>query len=525
MKNITKKLSDSKSLPITMLVFTIASCIVMYSCRFVWVFVDTAVKFNLTTIVFAIMIVNTFVLGSISFLRLNKQDVTNKKSYKVTLGISLPFAILSTIIAIVFVIVTSSRESGGVLLEYLKASSGLALGFILVPSVAIFLPSFSPKIKNCITCFIIIFTLIFAFLNVFPIEKYKITSAPAVIDTGSGYSVVFATTSQGTGYITYNYNGTDYKVYDNTGGRLNSDSKIHSVFVPYEHLKNNTYKVGSVKVIDGFSYGSRLGKEVVSDSYTFKTNENETQKYLTVSDWHTNIDGVYSCIPHLDDYNGVILLGDASPGLDFENEAAKNIVELAGTVSKGEMPIIYTRGNHETRGNYAGKLLDALGLPEFYYQTKIGDISFIILDSGEDKDDSHPEYGGLTDYNTYRKNQIEWLKNVTVDTEKAVVLCHSWKISDVEEDLSSFGWQEIDRLGTSLLVCGHSHNCRFVGTETEDESEIKMMNKYPHIKAYMDGGNTGDVFVASHITFDENNILITAVNSAGEKVFEESVKW
>ncbi len=525
MKNKIKNISVSKGFPIAMLIFAVASCIIMYACRFVWVFVDDAVNFKLTVIVFAFMIINSFVLGATSYFRLNKNDVTEGKGYKLALGISIPLTILSTVIAVVFVIVTSSRESGGVLLEYLKASSGLALGFILIPAIAVFLPSLSPKLRKAATCLVLIITLVSSFLTVFPIGSYEITSAPAVIDTGSGYSVVFATTSEGTGYITYNYNGTEYKVYDETGGRLNSDSKIHSIFVPYEHLKNNSYKVGSVKVIDGFSYGSRLGKEVVSDSYTFKSNENETQKYLTISDWHTNIEGVYSCIPHLDDYNGVILLGDASPGLDFENEAVINIVELAGTLSKGEMPVIYARGNHETRGNYAGKLLNALGLSDFYYQTQIGDISFVILDSGEDKDDSHAEYGGLTDYNTYRKNQIEWLKTVTVNTEKTVVLCHSWKISDVEEELSNIGWQEIDRLGASLLVCGHSHNCRFVGEETEDQREFDVMNKYPNITAYMDGGNANDVFVASHLTFSENGILITAVNSNGENVFNKTVEW
>ncbi len=211
------------------------------------------------------------------------------------MGISLPVTILSTIIAVVFVIVTSSRQSGVVLSEYLKASSGVALGFILVPATAVFLPSLSTKVKKAVTCFILIFTLIFAFLTVFPIGSYKITSAPAVIDTGSGYSVVFATTSEGTGYVTYNYNGTDYKLYDETGGRLNTDSKIHSIPVPYEHLKNNSYKVGSIKVIDGLSYGSRLGSEVVSRSYSFKSNEDETQKYLTVSDF-TQILTVFTAV-------------------------------------------------------------------------------------------------------------------------------------------------------------------------------------------------------------------------------------
>jgi hypothetical protein len=53
-----------------------------------------------------------------------------------------------------------------------------------------------------------------------------------VINTGADYSVVFSTSDYGTGFVEYTYKGKDYKIYDENGGRLKSDSYIHSINVP-----------------------------------------------------------------------------------------------------------------------------------------------------------------------------------------------------------------------------------------------------------------------------------------------------
>ncbi len=78
MKNTAKKFLKIKGLPIAMLIFALISCIIMYACRFVWVFVDTAVNFKLTIIVFAIIILNAFVLGAMAYLQLNCKAATDK---------------------------------------------------------------------------------------------------------------------------------------------------------------------------------------------------------------------------------------------------------------------------------------------------------------------------------------------------------------------------------------------------------------------------------------------------------------
>jgi predicted phosphodiesterase len=249
---------------------------------------------------------------------------------------------------------------------------------------------------------------------------------------------------------------------------------------------------------------------------------------LVISDWHRFNDLAYDAIGYAGEYDAVILLGDSSPGVDFEEQVVNNIVNFSGEISKGEKPTIYVRGNHETRGEYAGNILDALGMFEFYYTADLGKVTFLVLDSGEDKVNTHPEYGGMTDYYSYRKNMIDWLKTVEIEDEKVIALCHSWAISDIEKDLSLEGWKELDRLGTDLMLSGHTHECRFIGDGDETEKEI--MSLYPDIAGYMDGGyidggRKADKYIASKITLGEDDILIEAFDNTGEKVFNETVKW
>jgi hypothetical protein len=58
--------------------------------------------------------------------------------------------------------------------------------------------------------------------------------------------------------------------------------------------------------------------------------------------------------------------------VDHEQQVVNNIIRFSGDVSGGTKPVLYVRGNHETRGEYAGKLLEALGLDEFYYTAEMG---------------------------------------------------------------------------------------------------------------------------------------------------------
>lgn len=519
-----KKIIKSKAFPIVLMVMSLMAILLFNSFDTNWVFINNTLGFTwFTTMLLSLMVLTLFSLTVLSAFRVYKEESKDKKAYTVLLSVSGFFAFAFFIYTLIHSMGLIFAEQRFVFFYSFKETVSEGAFLFLLPLIVIFYPSLSCKAKKVFTALTLAAVLLMGLNSYYPLSPYKITSMPTVIDKGDGYSVVFSTNGPGTGYIEYTYDGKDYKVFDQTGGRLNTERKIHSISVPYEHLKNNTYKIGSTRVIDEFSYGSRLGKNVVSDEYTLTVNESENQSWLVVSDWHTMLSKAYTAIGHMGEYDGVVLLGDATPGVDFEDEVVKNIVEFGGEISKGTKPVLYVRGNHETRGAYANDLAVALGLDEFYYTTNIGDYSFVILDSGEDKDDSHSEYGGMTDYNTYRASMIEWLKGVEVKTDKVIALSHSWQISDVEEELSTAGWNEIDRLGARIMISGHHHKCRFLGDGNDREKEI--FSAHPDIIGYLDGGKVGDTYIASKLTLSPDGLNIKAVNVEGEQIFDENFTW
>ena len=90
----------------------------------------------------------------------------------------------------------------------------------------------------------------------------------------------------------------------------------------------------------------------------------------------------------------------------------KDILGNAAYLSKGEYPVVYVRGNHETRGEFAAHLRDYFPTDtnELYFTFRYGPVSAVVIDSGEDKADDHYEYSGLVDFESYRQQEFDWLK-------------------------------------------------------------------------------------------------------------------
>ena len=519
-----KKLLKSRPLPIVLMAMSILSLWFFNGFDTNWVFMNNTVGISwFSTLLLCLMVATLLSASALSALRVYKENITENKAYRTVLGISFVFSLIFFLYTFGFSIGFALSESRAVFIGSFKEAISDSIYLVYIGLLAIFYPALSYKAKKIMTALTLAAILLIGLNSFYPLAPYKITSEPMVIDNGEGYSIVFSTNDCGTAFAEYRFEGTDYKVFDQTGGRLNTERKIHSIKLPYEHLKGNAYTVGSTRVIDEFSYGSRLGKTVSSKEYTFSVNESENQSWLVISDWHTMLDKAYKAVANVGDYDAVVLLGDATPGVDFEDEVVKNIVQFGGKLSEGTMPVIYVRGNHETRGAYANDLAIALGMNEFYYTADIGPYSFVVLDSGEDKDDSHSEYGGMTDYNTYRASMIEWLKTVEVTNNKVVALSHSWQISDVEKELSLAGWAELDRIGARMMLSGHNHKCRFLGDGSENEKEI--FGLYPHITGYLDGGKVGDDYIASKLTLSPEGFNIKAVSYTGTGIFDENFEW
>ena len=115
------------------------------------------------------------------------------------------------------------------------------------------------------------------------------------------------------------------------------------------------------------------------------------------------------------------------------NQYAQLANELAYAITKGEMPVIYARGNHEIKGEYAEVLYKYVGSKnqEFYYTVTLGDddVFAVVLDMGEDHEDDYWEYYGTAQFDIYRMAQTEMLEKVLEEGDYEnyryrMMLCH-----------------------------------------------------------------------------------------------------
>ena len=169
----------------------------------------------------------------------------------------------------------------------------------------------------------------------------------------------------------------------------------------------------------------------------------------------------------------VIFNGDMVSEFKDEETIFNGFMKESIDLFASEKPMYYARGNHETRGEFATSFQKYFSPKEpfLYYIFRQGPICFIMLDTGEDKPDSDIEYSGITDYDSYRTDQVEWMKELykNEDFKQAkfkVVIAHMPPSADSniwhgqKEVLNKFV-PILNELGVDLMLCGHLHTNKY----------------------------------------------------------------
>ena len=170
-------------------------------------------------------------------------------------------------------------------------------------------------------------------------------------------------------------------------------------------------------------------------------------------------------------YDFVLYNGDMVSSFESEERLVSSVITPSVAQFATEVPLFFSRGNHETRGaeatTYSDYFPTTTGAP--YYTFSDGPALFIVLDGGEDKPDSDIEYHDLVRYDTYREKEAKWLKSVVESEQfKAATV----KIVIIHIPPKSSGWHgeaEIARLfvpilnqaGIDAMFCGHIHKYSF----------------------------------------------------------------
>ena len=202
-------------------------------------------------------------------------------------------------------------------------------------------------------------------------------------------------------------------------GMMVANNKINRIRI--EHLKPNTtyyYRVVSQEIVRYMPYSKEFGDTIYSDMSTFKTINPDAEDFTVVvyNDLHRNhgLMTKFSKLLSDIDYDLVIYNGDCLDDVNFEEDAVSTINHYSKAMKSDQVPSIYLRGNHETRGAYSTflwDLLDRMGGESSYTAFSLGDTRFMLLDCGEDKVDDHWVYYDMNDFTQYRQEQVEFIKD------------------------------------------------------------------------------------------------------------------
>lgn len=360
--------------------------------------------------------------------------------------------------------------------------------------------------------------MVFESVLCFPFENlfFRIDNEASVFETGDGmYTVIWSTTFPGTGWVTYSYGGEDYTVTDREVAAIRTTDKVHSVRIPKEHLDNNTYTCHSQQVGTKRAYVALKGRTVSSDPVKFRGYSGQDKIHaLVLSDIHENPAPVEEAVKSFSEKPDLLVMnGDAVSNMTTQRKFLQ-VLSYAHRFSDGEIPVIYTRGNHENRGEYGAESVKLFktSVNGLYFTCSYGPVQFIALDSGEDKSDSDWTYSGLVDCTSYIAGETEWLKNITLDSDAQCTVCFA-HMPSISNRYGNDWTVPLTELGVDLFVGAHKHRVNF--EYNKDKAPFYQM---------IDGGKIDDNnYTATMLTFSEGLISVTCFDnshsSRGEHIY------
>ena len=259
--------------------------------------------------------------------------------------------------------------------------------------------------------------------------------------------------------------------YDDSNGILRSNHAIHRVIVPQKLLDAyGQYTVFSRKVIERKTGHSWTG-EIEKSTFAFRPVSGEKVRAYHIADSHNWVEGPVKAARAFGMFDFLILNGDIPDhGAELNNYVT--IFEMAYTLTRGEIPIVFARGNHEMRGRYAEYFEDfsPTDCGKSYYTFRLGNIWGIILDGGEDKPDEHPENGKVFCCHVFRERQTQFIKHVIQQAgteyqaegvEHKLVICHQpfTKIYGMEDEVYD-EWTKLlrEHIKPDVILNGHLHH-------------------------------------------------------------------
>lgn len=336
-------------------------------------------------------------------------------------------------------------------------------------------------------------------VSVYAQEGIKLAHGPYLQNMGPDeVTVVWLSDKPSVGWVELapddgsNFYATERPRFFDAKNGVKNTSTIHTVKLKGLNPGTNyRYRVFAQEVLSHIGHKIVYGDYAATNVYSkkplvFRTSDpaNQTISFAMVNDIHGNNGLLENLVSKCDlkKTDFIIFNGDMVSVFNEENHIFNGFMDKATALFASEIPMYYTRGNHETRGAFATEFQRYFSPKEenIYYTFRQGPVCFVILDTGEDKPDSDIEYAGITVYDEYRSEQAEWLRQVLNSKEYKeapfkVIVAHIPPIGgwhgnlEVENKFMPL----LREAKPDLMLCGHLH--RFVHQKATAETPFPII--------------------------------------------------
>jgi UDP-2,3-diacylglucosamine pyrophosphatase LpxH len=261
-------------------------------------------------------------------------------------------------------------------------------------------------------------------------------------------------------------------------GNVDGGGTVHKVRI--EGLEPGTkynYEVIAVQVLKYQAYAIYYGDTLKRKAENFVTFPLKSDKisFSVINDVHENSGkmGSYLRNGNPADEDLYFFNGDMVEFLQETDQLFPGFIDTAVTYFARQKPFYFVRGNHETRGFKARELKNFFDFKDdrYYYSFDLGPVHFVVLDCGEDKPDNNRYYYGLADYDSYRLEELEWLKNEIKsqafrNAKHRIVIVHMPVILEERQGwgmrfLSDNFGPVLRNAGIDLMISAHTHRNSF----------------------------------------------------------------
>lgn len=412
-----------------------------------------------------------------------------KKKYLLLPGIYLLLECLFFFVADAYIISQTTEAYIYFIREFFYG-----LAFLLFLFLLMFLLFGFSKTKLFAKSYVKPVTLILLFVGAifwyFQLGPNKITSIPVVYAVEDTYQIVFTSRIKGTAWVTIQ--GKEYN--DTYSGYRTTERNIHKITVPMSELDSaGEYTISTRSMLLRGPYCALQGK-TLSDTYQWRgVDTTDGLNYYVLSDVHNATKCPYEAATYFgDSLDFLITCGDNVSWIDRTSDLTE-FHALAGNITKGVIPVIYARGNHETKGVKAQDLYRYVASKDqnFYFTFRLKNIWGVVLDLGEDHEDDFIEYYGAAKFNEYRAEQTDFLDQILVNSasefdapgvDYRIAVCHISVTMKYKNDHNSEikdAWiSRLNQMKLTMLYSGHVHELMYIDDAFNDHSELTKCSEY-----------------------------------------------